>query len=404
MKNLKKFISVLIIFSILLTSCAKIDEAEKESPISNENNKKIVATWITYYEIKQLVEKSDNIIDFESMIYEKIQYLKKYSINNIFIHVRAFDDCFYKSSVFPVSVYCSDDNGELKFDVLQVFINVCHSLDIKVHAWINPYRIRNDGNISKIHKKSYAYQFLEESSEKLIISDSFIYYNPSCVEINSYILSGIREILDNYYVDGIHIDDYFYPTTNTDIDDSIYAEYIKSGGLLSIDDYRRECVNSLVASIYSLVKSYNSDLVFSISPSGDINKNYNELFADVTHWMNSIGYVDYIIPQIYYGYNNENMPFERVLNEWMSKNDKECIIIIGLGLYKSGKKDIYAGNGINEWLDSTNIIARQIKHCFDNNADGIAFYSFSNLLGLDENRTIAIENENIIKQMELYVT
>ena len=404
MNNLKKFISVLIFFSILFTSCTKIDEAEKEKPIPIDNNKKIVATWITYYEIEELVDKTDNIVDFESLIYEKIQSIKKYSINNIFIHVRAFDDCFYKSNIFPISVYCDDNDGELKFDVLQVFINVCHSLDIKVHAWINPYRIRNDGNISKIHKKSYAYQLLEESSERLIISDSFIYYNPSCVEINSYILSGIREILDDYYVDGIHIDDYFYPTINTEIDDSIYDSYKKSGGLLSLSDYRRECVNSLVASIYSLVKSYDRKLIFSISPCGDLNKNFNELYADVTHWMTSTGYVDYIIPQIYYGYNNENMPFEKVLNEWMSKNDKECKIIIGLGVYKSGKKDIYAGNGINEWLDFTNIIARQVKHSFDNNADGISFYSFSDLLVFDENSVVSTENKNIIKQMELYVT
>ena len=390
--------------SIFLTSCTINEKPKKENSVSIENNERIVATWITYFEIKQLVDMTDNLIDFQSMINEKIKYLKKYSINNVFIHVRAFDDCFYKSSFFPVSVYCSNENGELKFDILQIFINTCHSLDIKVHAWINPYRIRNDGNISNIHKNSYAYQFLEESSERLIISDSFIYYNPTSIENHEHIINGIREILDNYNVDGIHIDDYFYPTTNKNIDNSIYAEYINSGGLLSLDDYRRECVNSLVASIYSLVKSYDSNLIFSISPSGDIKNNYSKQFADVSLWMSIKGYADYIIPQIYYGYDNENMPFERVLDEWMSYDNKVCKIIIGLGLYKSGKKDIYARNGINEWIDYTDIISRQMKCSLDNNADGISFYSFSDLLVIDENSVVSTENKNIIKQMELYVT
>ncbi len=401
---MKRIFLTLIIMSLLLTSCTKKDSVNDKSDISQDNNEKIIATWITYYEIKQLVDKSDNEGDFESLVCEKIRNLNRYSINNIFLHVRAFDDSFYKSDIFPVSSYCSDAKGNLKFDVLQIFLKVCHSLNVKVHAWINPYRIRNDSDISKINEKSFAYQLLNGDSEKLIKTDSVIYYNPSYTDIQLYVLDGVREILDNYSVDGIHIDDYFYPTTSIDIDEKAYEKYEKAGGTLELDDFRRQNVDSLVSSIYSLVKSYNDRLVFSISPSGDINKNLNELYADVVLWMKTAGYADYIIPQIYYGYDNENMPFQKVLNEWIKIAGKKCKIVIGLGLYKSGSIDIYAGKGKNEWIDYSDILSRQIRLSFDNNADGVSFYSYSYLIDFNENKVITAERENILKQMDLYVT
>ena len=399
---MKKFILVFLVASFLLTSCNH--KVDLKNEISKNDDEKIVATWITYYEIKEMIEKSDSEEVFRSIVNNRVYELKKYSVNNIFIHARAFDDCFYKSKIYPVSNYGADENGNLKFDILHIFIDICKSFNIKVHAWINPYRIRNDTDISKIPHNSFAYKLINEKSEKVIITDNTIYYNPSYKEVQAYILNGVKEIIETYSVDGIHIDDYFYPTTNANIDSGVYNEYKTTGGSLSLEDFRRENVNSLVSSIYSLVKSYDENICFSISPNGDLFKNLNEFYADVRLWMTSDGYTDYIIPQIYFGFNNENMAFEKTLYEWTSIPDINCKLVIGLGLYKSGKTDKYAGNGQNEWIQNSNIISNQIKMCLEHNADGFSFYSSDYLLDFNENTQLNNERENIINMLEYYVT
>lgn len=400
---LKKIFLVIITLLILLSSCSKQDNTNQENVVDMTHNKKIIATWITYQEIKELVDASNEENEFENLVYEKISMLKEYRINTIFIHVRAFDDCFYKSEIYPVSSYCDDENGSLKFDVLQEFIDICKEFDVKVHAWINPYRIRNDSDTSLINKQTLAYRILKnDEKEKIIITDDCIYYNPAYSDVQKYILDGIREILDNYKVDGIHIDDYFYPTTSENIDKEIFKEYKKQKGPLDLEDFRRYNVNTLISSIYSLVKSFNADICFSVSPGGDIYKNYNELYADIELWLNCDGYADYIIPQLYFGYTNDSMPFKNVLNDWIEICNDNSKLIIGLGIYKSGEEDLFAKSGKEEWINNSDIISRQIKDSLDNSVGGISFYSFSSLTKNSNNIMLIEERKGIIKQLEIY--
>lgn len=385
----------------MISSCSNIQLDSKDDIIIEAEDKKIIATWITYQEIKEFVNNSNNEKEFEINIHEMVSTLKKYNINVVFLHVRAFDDCFYKSKIYPVSTYCANQEGNLKFDVLQNFIDICKPLGIEVHAWINPYRIRNDNDTGKIPENTLAYGYLNDGyNDRLIVTDNNIYYNPAYVEVQKYILNGIREILDNYSVDGIHIDDYFYPTTSENIDKEIYNSYKEIGGNLKLDDYRRRNINSLVTSIYALVKSFNEDLCFSISPSGDIDKNYNNHYADVIKWLTEDGYADYIIPQIYYGYENEDIPFANTLFKWMSINNSK--LIIGLGIYKSGKTDSYAKSGKQEWLNNSDIISRQISDVINNNLKGFSIYSSSFLTKNTDNSVLETEKENIMKIMEIY--
>ena len=400
----KIFIIVtLFIFIFLFSSCSYQYNNNQENIAQKKQNKKIIATWITYQEIKEIVDASNNEKEFEELVYDNISMLKDYKVNTVFLHARAFDDCFYKSKIYPVSNYCADKKGSLRFDVLQEFIDICNQFDIKVHAWINPYRIRNDSNTDLISKESLAYGVLESGEkEKLIITDECIYYNPAYLDVQKYILDGIREILDNYKVDGIHIDDYFYPTISENIDTEIFNEYKKEGGVLNLDKYRRLNVNSLISSIYSLVKSYNAEICFSVSPSGDINKNINRLYADIELWLNNEGYADYIIPQLYFGYANDNMPFEKVLNDWISMCNDDSKLIIGLGIYKSGVEDLYAKSGKGEWVKNSDIISRQISDSFNNDVDGISFYSLSSLTKSSNNIVLTEERKGIKCQLEIY--
>ena len=391
---MKKFILVLLAVIILFSSCTFTVETKEDK---TEKNQKFVGVWFTYNEIKDLCKNCNSEVELKEHINEIFTEIKKYKVNNIFLHVRAFDDCFYKSSIFCVSDYCKDNDGNLKFDILHHFIKAAKEFNVSVHAWLNPYRIRNDIQIDKIPKTSYARKLLDENGndERIIVTDNSIYYNPAYPDVQNYVLNGIREILENYEVNGIHIDDYFYPTTTEEIDKNIYNNYLNSGGTFKLADFRRNAVNSLICSIYSLVKSYNDDILVSISPSADIEKNYDNYYADVTLWTQNKGYADIIIPQLYYGFEHSTMLFNELLNKWMNLQSENSKIVIGLAVYKAGKEDIYAKSGSNEWFENTNIIANQINTIYNSNAYGWSYFSASYLYKYSS-ETLKAEKENII--------
>ncbi|MBO5725960.1 MAG: family 10 glycosylhydrolase, partial [Clostridia bacterium] len=137
-----------------------------------------------------------------------------------------------------------------------------------------------------------------ENDKNICLTDSGIYLNPAESECKKLVLDGVREILQNYDVDGIHIDDYFYPTTETQFDESSYLLYSQSlENPLTLEEWRRKNVSSLVNSIYCTVKAHDKNIMFGVSPAADINRNYNTLFAEVEGWIGG-GYVDYILPQL----------------------------------------------------------------------------------------------------------
>ncbi len=392
--KMKRFFCLNIIFILslfVISSCSNENDDLMKNGEHSELNEPFIATWINYNEIADLIQNADTQSEFEKIIAEKVEVLNEYKINNIFLQVRAFDDAFYSSSIVPKSKFCFNKD----IDVLKAFVEVCHSNNIKIYAWINPYRIRNDDNINEI-KNEFAVNLLE-NSEKMIVTDNSIYYNPAYSDIQKYILDCVKEIIYNYEIDGIHIDDYFYPTTDASIDKKIYNEFLNSGGKLSLNDYRRNCVNSLVSALYEI--SSQNNLFFSISPNANIDINYNELYADVGLWINEYAFADYIIPQIYFGFENENMPFKDVLNDWMKYNMPNKTIV-GLAVYKYNKKDIYAGQGSGEWIKNDTIISAQIKYSIEQGVKGISFYSasylYNNIIEENEKKRIisCVENWN----------
>ena len=191
------------------------------------------------------------------------------------------------------------------------------------------------------------------------------------------IIDGVDELLRNYDIKGIHIDDYFYPPDFGEKDKADYEAYIKKGGKLSLSQWRKENVNSLVSAIYAKVKSFGEDKIFSISPAGNIKRNNDEIYADVKLWCKG-GYCDIILPQIYFGFENETLPFEKCLDSWLELTDSEKVTLIpALALYKRGKEDIYAGKAKNEWLENNDVITRQIEMLKSKNCQGFGLYSCS---------------------------
>jgi uncharacterized lipoprotein YddW (UPF0748 family) len=137
----------------------------------------------------------------------------------------------------------------------------------------------------------------------------------------------------------------------------------------------------MVLEVNKKIKSINKNVLFGISPDGNIENNYNKEFADVKKWTQSNLYIDFIMPQIYYGFENETKPFESVLTEWNKIINKDKVKYqVALAFYKTGKEDTYAKKGKEEWLNNNDIMKREVlkirekKYC-----EGFSFFRYDNL-------------------------
>lgn len=402
-----KLIAFLLVICFLFSSCNLFNTYEDEkNKINIDSENEFRAIWLNYNELCSIINSSENSSELEKNIKNIVNNCKSSGLNRIILHVRAFGDSYYNSEIFPVNECMSDKlKSDKKYDPLEIFCRIAHIENFKIDAWINPYRISYSDDTDKLPENSLVKKMLDSdnSGQDVVVFEQGIFLNPASQKAQGLILSGVREILEKYDVDGIHIDDYFYPTTDSAFDKISFEAYTENNGKLELAQWRRENVNSLVSQIYSAVKAYSESVSFSISPGGNIDSVENECYADVKLWCSQSGYADFIIPQIYYGFENEKMPFESVVNSWTEIADKTKVkLCFGLACYKCGNADEYAGVGINEWIDGFDIVSRQIvtlrgleDYC------GFCIYSYSSLFDAknDENSNLQLHN---IKNVLLY--
>ena len=340
-----------------------------------------------YLQGKSSSEQKDNII-------EVLDNIKSIDFNKIILHVRPFADSIYKSNYYPLSKSVLDNNGDYPdYDILEYFIKEAHKRKILVDAWINPYRISNSKNINSLSEDSLYYKYNDSK-----VTDKGIYLNPANPEVQELIVDGVIEIIKNYDVDGIHFDDYFYP--DKEIDLNSYNDYVNKGGKSSINYYRLDNVKSLINKVYTAIKKENPKVLFGISPEGNIDNCYNNSYLDVRYILANEGYVDYIMPQIYYGFFNQTRPFKETIEEWNSMIKIESIRLIpALAFYKSGNYDKYALSGSNEWIDNSDIVSREIMLSRNiNNYGGFSLFSYNYLFNNKyQNNNNITELENIKK-------
>ena len=371
---MKKVLSLLVLV-LFLCSCKGKESNDKMKYRDS-------GIWISCYEITSMLKNESG---FKSEFERVIENCKKLQIQNLYIHIRPFADSLYQSDYFPLM----DVVSEYDYDVFDYMIEKCHKSDLKVHAWINPYRVSTaTGNIEEINKNSPAYKWLKDDQSENDLNVSFangIYLNPASSEVRELVLDGIRELIAKYRVDGIHFDDYFYPTTKADFDAATYNQYKKTCEKpLNLADWRRENVNLLMSSCHTAIKYANPNIIFSISPAASVESNYNNLYADVTEWIEK-GYVDEIIPQLYFGfeYPDKDYRFNNLVEEWknLASLNKAVKLKIGLANYKA-KPELEADKG--EWSQKSDIIARQVEICEeDENIQGCVFFSYSSVFGED---------------------
>lgn len=333
-------------------------------PLNYDNQ---IGIWYPYmdYENYMYGKSAD---EFRKAVQNMFTEAKEQSVNTVYVHVHPCGDAYYNSSIFPRGTFLDND-----YDPLQIMIEEAHKLQLSIHAWINPLRLQKVEQMSSVSDSFTIKQWANSHNGSFVnIVDGRYYLNPAYSEVIDLICQGVDEIVRNYNVDGIHIDDYFYPTTSPDFDKNAFSV----SGHNDLSAWRLENCNRLVHSIYESVKRADSDILFGISPQGNINANYNTQYADVRLWCSSVGYCDYIAPQIYYGFKNESCPFAETLAAWEALATNENIsLIIGLAAYKLGGEDKWAGaSGELEWIENPDIISQQIELVKQSSADGYALY------------------------------
>ena len=347
------------------------------------------AAWITYIEYAPSFKYTKYTYNtFKNKIDKMFDTCVEENLNAVVVQVRPFSDALYESDYFPWSGYISGEQGkDPGFDPMEYMIEAAHKRGLEFHAYLNPYRVEAKANYKLLSDDNPAKRWLEDDDDtndrNVLLFGEQYYYNPAVEEVRKLIVDGVREIVERYDVDGIHFDDYFYPTLGTkyksNFDYLEYKEYAavqKASGLKadSIDVWRRNNVSTLISEVYAAVKKADSSVVFGISPAGNLNnlRANDRYYVDIDLWLSEPGYVDYICPQIYWGFEHGTCPFAETTDKWADLiTTPEVNLYVGLALYKAGTNDT------SEWKNNDDIIARQVKYLRDGGfADGFFLYRY----------------------------
>lgn len=341
---------LLIVISSFFIFHKSVPVKKEDKVISNERR----GIFVSYIELSKYL-KGKSVDEGKKEIHKMIDNIQELGFTMVLLQVRSFSDAIYPSNIYPWSATVSSLEGvDPGYDVLQEFIAYSHKKKMEIHAWINPYRIRGDEDSSDISTDNPAFSYLNTDT---VYVGGGIYYNPAKEEVRQLIVDGVSELVEKYPVDGVLFDDYFYPNKEIDLVD--YQNYSKVYPNVSIDEFRLQQVNLLIQEVYQVC--HKKGVAFGISPDGNIENNYQKNFADVRTWGSTKGYIDYLMPQIYYGFYNETKAFHDVIHEWNDMITNTSVELLPvLAFYKVGTVDPYAKSGKNEWIENDDIIMREI--------------------------------------------
>lgn len=270
----------------------------------------------------------------------QLDELQKDGCNVIIFQVRPECDALYESQLEPWSYYLTGQQGKAPqpyWDPLAWMIEQSHKRGMELHAWINPYRAK-----TKSPHSNAANHVVSQHPERCFQYDGLTLLNPALKENRDYICDVVRDILQRYDVDGLHIDDYFYPypvAGCTIPDDADYRAH--SYGIADRGDWRRHNVNLFMEQLSQTIRATKPWVKFGVSPFGiyrnkksDPNgsntnglQNYDQLYADVLLWANK-GWVDYCVPQLYWEIGNKAADYDELIH-WWSKHCQNTTLVIG---------------------------------------------------------------------------
>ncbi len=323
------------------------------------------AAWVASVDNIDWPSKKGLPVDSQKAEFVRLADMHKQNgMNALIVQIRPATDAFYPSPYEPWSEWLSGTQGRPPspyYDPLQFMITETHKRGMEFHAWCNPYRAEfsiGKSSISPTHiTRIHPEWFLDYGGKR--------YFDPGNKEVQLFVNNVIRDIVKRYAVDAIHFDDYFYPYRIPGKEFPDAASFVRYGGSMSKDDWRRSNVDSIILMLSNSIKEINPVCKFGISPFGvwrNIDKdpegskttagqtNYDDLYADILLWLKN-GWIDYVAPQLYWEFGHKAAPYE-VLLDWWSKHTYGRHCYIGLGIYKAGTNQV--------WRDPT-LIPRQIE-------------------------------------------
>ncbi len=287
----------------------------------------------------------------QAEIIATVDRVREMNMNAIVLQVRTSADALYDSPLEPWSEYLTGEQGRAPqpfYDPLKMWIEQAHARGIELHAWFNPYRARHTGA-----KSANAKNHISNTNPRVVKSyGGYLWMDPGEAAASEQTLNVILDVVRRYDIDGVHIDDYFYPypvpVPGTEAppsspddtpqpraelpfpDDPAWQAYLAIGGKLARADWRRQNVNTLIEKIYTGIKRDKPHVKFGISPFG-IGKpekrppgiagfsQYDKLYADAELWLKN-GWLDYFTPQLYWPIKQTPQAYGVLLDYWAKEN------------------------------------------------------------------------------------
>ena len=264
----------------------------------------------------------------QSTLTYQLDELQKDGVNVIIFQVRPECDALYESKLEPWSRFLTGQQGiapKPYWDPLQWMIVECHKRGMELHAWINPYRAKTKGT-----RQLAANHIAALKPMNCFAYDGQFILNPGIPENRDYICQVVKDIVARYDVDGLHMDDYFYPYPvkgESIPDDELFLDH--SNGIKNHGDWRRYNVNLFIEQVYKTVHETKPWVKVGISPFGiyrnrkssnigsntNGTQNYDDLYADVLMWVNN-GWLDYCVPQIYWEIGHKAADYDTLIRWW----------------------------------------------------------------------------------------
>ena len=357
---LRKYFATALLF-LMVFSCSKeplpVLPEEEELPLQfNTISDKLILThefraaWLTTAWSLDWPQNAKGADQQIALLINQIDRLKASNINVVLFQVRTSSDAFYNSELVPWSHYITGTQGvDPGYDPLQVAIDAAHERGMEMHAWLNPYRV---GGNSQYYAPGHP---ALDYPERYVVFEGARYWNPGLPEVREHICDIVREIIDNYDVDGIHFDDYFYPygskVTNPYVFDD-RESYLKYGEGMDIHTWREKNIDAMIADVNNTIKSADKSITFGVSPMGTYS-NAMTVYANPVTWMNR-KIIDYLAPKIYWEIGHSTADFDTHVRFWNAQS-AGIAVVPGLAAYKHGDANYPAFANPEQFLSQVSI-------------------------------------------------
>lgn len=349
-----------------------------------------------------------DIESYQNYLRDIVKTVASYNMNRIIFQVRPANDALYQSSINPWSRFITGtEDVNPGFDLLAYMIEESKKYGIKVHAWMNPYRVSTQ-ELTKLNMTKEEYletlspkNFARINPEETIVDGiNKVILKPASQKVRDFVCQTIMEVIEQYDIEGVHIDDYFYPYAKVPESEELSDYDVQKLDGESFSDWRRRNVDMLIEQLSKNIKQFNQStskhVTFGISPfalfrtnkkllstgweKGSMNhpnilQCYDDLYSDIYKWMEQ-QWIDYVVPQAYFPFEHEKLPYADIVSWWAERAlETKTTIYIGQAFYQIGTNDV--------WKNTDEIINQLIFNQKYENISGSIFFTYKNFVAQD---------------------